>query len=227
MRLSTLNNATLLFTVVFVAGCAAPAPSLPRVTSQASELGFQTPGQGGRTSGDNKPIALIVSPVWSQLSDAERADLSARFDLKLLDPEQYGVVLDSQGVDESSKGTNAGTALGAAVGSAAYIDHAFRGSNNYSAGGHLALGLLGAAIGSTLDKPTVSQFHFRYTVKLGDGDVKYFDEVKSTQFRHSVGVCLAVPELSLISIHTCNQTVDSVRARLLTQRPSAKIVVPD
>lgn len=217
--LSSMHSKTsLIISAAFLGGCAAPAPSLPRMTSQTTEPGFQTSGESVAPAVNARPIAVIVSTVHSQLSDAEQAELSARFELKILEPERFGIVLDSQGVDESSKSTNAGTALGAAVGSAAYIDHAFRGGNNYSAGGQLALGLLGAAIGSTLDKPSVSQFHFRYTIKLGDGDVKYFDEVKSTQFRHSVGVCLTVPELSLISIHTCNQTAESVRNRLLAQK---------
>lgn len=164
---------------------------------------------------------MVIKPVWVQLTEIERQSLGDRFELKLLDVERFGLVMDVQGVDESTKATHAGAAVGAAVGSAAYIDHAFRGSNNYSAGGHLALGLLGAAIGSSLDKPAVSQFHFRYTVKLGDGDVKYFDEVKSTQFRHSPGVCLLVPELNLISIHVCNQTTDTVRQKFLNAGPAS------
>lgn len=82
--------------------------------------------------------------------------------------------------------------------------------NNYSAGGALAIGLLGAAIGSTMDSGPSSKFQFRYTVKLGDGEIQYFDEIKSTSFRHSVGVCILVPSLTLISQKVCNQTSQSI-----------------
>ena len=219
MPSSSISKASWLVLVGVLAGCAAPAPSLPRVTSQTTEQGYSslnTTAANTPTSlpAAGKPIAMVVKPVWGQLTESERQILGERFELKVLDAERYGLVMDVQGVDESTKATNAGAAVGAAVGSAAYIDHAFRGSNNYSAGGHLALGLLGAVIGSSMDRPAVSQFHFRYTVKLGDGDVKYFDEVKSTQFRHSPGVCVLVPELNLISIHVCNQTPEAVRQKL-------------
>lgn len=220
MPSSSTNKLAWLALVGVLGGCAAPAPSLPRVTSQTTEQGYSAPSNAASAMpighpAASKPPAMVIKPVWLQLTDAERQNLGERFDLKLLDAERFGLVMDVQGVDESTKATHAGAAVGAAVGSAAYIDHAFRGANNYSAGGHLALGLLGAAIGSSMDKPAVSQFHFRYTVKLGDGDVKYFDEVKSTQFRHSPGVCLLVPELNLISIHVCNQTPETVRQRLI------------
>ena len=79
----------------------------------------------------------------------------------------------------------------------------------------MAIGLLGAAIGSTMDSGPSSKFQFRYTVKLGDGEIQYFDEIKSTSFRHSVGVCILVPSLTLISQKVCNQTIESIRERYI------------
>ena len=96
------------------------------------------------------------------------------------------------------------------------LPNAFRGGN-YSAVNQLAIGLLGAAVGSSLDAPATSRFQFRYAVKLGDGDIKYFDETKSTAFRHSIGVCVLVPAMELVSTRICNQTADSIRASLLKE----------
>ena len=79
----------------------------------------------------------------------------------------------------------------------------------------MAIGLLGAVIGSSLDTEASSKFQFRYTVKLGDGEIQYFDEIKSTSFRHSVGVCILVPSLNLISQKVCNQNIESVREKYI------------
>jgi outer membrane lipoprotein SlyB len=131
--------------------------------------------------------------------------------------DRFGVITDVQTLDQSTPGTSAGATLGGAVASAAYIDRSLRG-NSYSAGANLAVGLIGAMLGSAADSAPIQQYKTRYTVRLADGEVQYFDEVKSDAFRHSSGVCIHVPEITLATQNLCNQTVESVRKRYLTQR---------
>lgn len=156
----------------------------------------------------------ITEPVWAALLPDEQAALKAKFDVSVLAADRYGTVMDTQGQDQSTAGTNGGAALGGAVANAGYVDHAIRGGN-YSAVNQLAIGLLGAAVASSMDARPNAQFQFRYTIQQGDGEVKYFDELKSTPFRHSVGVCVSLPELTLISQQVCKQTEAIVRARYL------------
>lgn len=221
MQSSTLSNFSALCVVIFLAGCATSAPEIPRQTQRVEEIGYLAPSQKS-TSGTEKTAAshtkkpaLITKPIWDKLSEAEKISITADYDINILSPDAFGIITDVQGADQSTPGSNAGAALGGAVASAAYIDRGLRGSN-YSAGGALAIGLLGAAIGSTMDSGSSSKFQFRYTVKLGDGEIQYFDEIKSTSFRHSVGVCILIPSLDLISQKVCNQTLESIREKYIT-----------
>ena len=220
MQSSTLSNFSALCVVIFLAGCATSAPEIPRQTQRVEEVGYLvSPSKSASEAKDTtvsqiKKSALITKSIWEKLSEAEKISITTDYDIKILSPDSFGVITDVQGADQSNPGTNAGAALGGAVASAAYLDRGLRG-NNYSAGGALAIGLLGAAIGSTMDSGPSSKFQFRYTVKLGDGEIQYFDEIKSTSFRHSVGVCILVPSLTLISQKVCNQTIESIRERYI------------
>lgn len=220
MQSSTLSNFSVLCVVIFLAGCATSAPEIPRQTQRVEEVGYLAPPSNSTNGAENttasqiKKPALIKKIIWDELSEAEKISITADYDVKILSSDSFGIITDIQGADQSTPGTNAGAALGGAVASAAYLDRGLRG-NNYSAGGALAIGLLGAAIGSTMDSGPSSKFQFRYTVKLGDGDIQYFDEIKSTSFRHSVGVCILVPSLTLISQKVCNQTIESVRGKYI------------
>jgi hypothetical protein len=204
----------LVFVVVGVTGCASQAPDLPRYVRQSTEVGYTTPQVSSTTAISEKKIAMLTSTAWKGLSDVERASINERYDAKILDDEQFGLITDVQGADQSTQSSSGGAMLAGTVANAAYIDHALRGGN-YSATNQLAIGILGAALGSSMDSKATPQFQFRYTVKLGDGDIKYFDEIKSTSFRHSIGVCVTVPSLTLMSQHVCTQTPDSVRKRFL------------
>jgi hypothetical protein len=127
----------------------------------------------------------------------------------------FGVIIDNQGTDESTPGTNAGSALGAAGANAGYIDHALK-SGNYSAKNQLGMTLLGAALGSALDQPGQSKFHFRYAVKRLDGEISYYDVVQSDTFRHPVGVCVSVPAIQKIPQSVCQDSLDIFRQRYVT-----------
>lgn len=157
----------------------------------------------------------ILSPVWQSLQADERTSIQERYVVDLRDSSAYAMVIDNQGVDTSTPGTSGGAVLGSAVANAAYIDRAFSGSNNYSAKTQLAMGLLGAVVGSTLDKPAVQQYHFRYALKQHDGEILYRDSVQGDPFRHPAGMCLELSTLTPASQALCNQTVADVRKAYL------------
>ena len=81
----------------------------------------------------------------------------------------------------------------------------------------LAIGILGAMVGSTLDSKSKAQYHYRYAVKFGNGNIQYFDEVSSEAFRHPAGVCVSVPNVALTDQQLCAQTADSLRMVYLRQ----------
>lgn len=116
---------------------------------------------------------------------------------------QFGIVIDNQGINESSPGTNGGAFLGSAIGNAAYIDHSFRPGNNYSALTQLGAGIIGAILGSQLDSPAVSQYHFRYALRLHNGEIVYRDSVQQDAFRHPAGVCLRIADLRPVLQYLC------------------------
>ncbi|MDT0137744.1 hypothetical protein [Acidovorax sp. PRC11] len=153
--------------------------------------------------------------VWQQLAASERERIESAHEVQIFAPDGFGVITDVQGMDQSTAGTNSGAMVGGAIGSAAYIDRAFSGGHSYSAGANLAVGLLGAVLGSALDKAPETKFQFRYTIKQGDGEIQYFDEIKASGFRHSPGVCVLVPALTLVSQQLCQQTPETLRAKYL------------
>lgn len=215
VQLNMCNRAVFLgFVAVGFTGCATQAPDLPRYVQQSTEIGYSTQQALNTTAIVSKKIAMITRTSWIGLSEVEKTKIALLHEVKILEDDQFGLITDVQGIDQSTQATSGGAMLGGAVANAAYIDNAIRGGN-YSATNQLALGILGAALGSGMDNKAISQFQFRYTVKMGDGNIKYFDEVKSTAFRHSVGVCVTVPSMTLLSQHVCTQTPDSVRKRFL------------
>lgn len=229
MQSNLPSKLVLLAAASALAGCVTTsAPDLPRFTGKSSELGFSAATQPATNPGvteiQRKP-AMVKAELWGQLGESERVSILEVYDVRVLPSDAYGLIIDAQGQDQSSAGTNTGAALGGAVASAAYLDHAFRGGNSYSAGAGLAIGLLGAVIGSTMDRPATAQYQFRYTVQHGDGEIAYFDELKSSAFRHSVGVCILTPSLTLVSQQVCKQTKESLRARYLAKHQAQPLEV--
>lgn len=188
---------------LLITGCATSAPDIP--TSAAFDAALE------RTN----PIAMrITRNAWNGLAESEKEKVRSLGPIQILEPDKYGFIVDAQSVDQSTPGTSGGAALGGAIAGSAYIDRSFRGGN-YSALSQLAIGLAGAAVGSSLDSKAQSQFSFRYTIKTADGEFKYADEVKSTAFRHSLGVCVLVDGMILLTQQTCNQTAQTLRDVLL------------
>ncbi len=164
----------------------------------------------------------VSQAAWLELMPTEREFIQKQYIVNLAEQNTYGIIIDNQGVNESTSGTTSGANLGGAIANAAYIDNAIKGGN-YSAKNQLASGILGAMLGSTLDSKPNAQYHYRYAVKLGSGNVEYFDEVKSDPFRHPVGVCISVPNISLVEQQLCTQTAATLRATFLNM-PTAQVV---
>lgn len=158
---------------------------------------------------------MVLRPVWQSLTATERASIQKRYVVDVREATGYGIVIDNQGVDVSSAGTTSGAALGSAIANATYVDRAFSPSNSYSAKTHLAASLLGAAIGSSLDRPAIQQYHFRYAIKMHDGEIVYRESVQSGPFRHPVGMCLELLTMAPAPQSLCNQTIADVRSTYL------------
>lgn len=156
----------------------------------------------------------VSQSAWLELTSAERELIQKKFIIDLAEVDTFGIIIDNQGVNESTSGTNLGANLGGSVANAAYIDNAFK-NRNYSAKNQLAVGILGAMLGSALDSRPIAQYHYRYAVKQNNGNIRYFDEVNSDPFRHPVGVCVSVPNITLVNQQLCAQSAASLRSMYL------------
>ena len=166
-------------------------------------------------------VLKVAEPVWAGLSQPEKDIIQKSYLVEVAPLTSFGTIIDNQGVNESTPGTNGGAALGSAVANAAYIDTAIRG-RDYSAKTQLGAIILGGILGSSLDSKGTSRFHQRYAVRLGDGNIQYFDEIGSDPFRHPVGVCVTVPNVSIASDQQlCAQSVALLRARFIGLPPMA------
>ncbi len=163
-------------------------------------------------------VIKISQLAWVGLLPPERDLIQKSHIVSIVPQDSFGLIIDNQGVNESTNGTSGGAALGGAIANAAYVDNAIRGGN-YSAVNQLAVGILGAIVGSTLDSKAKAQYHYRYAVKFSSGNIQYFDEVSSEAFRHPAGVCVSVPNIALIDQQLCSQTPDSLRIAYLRQTP--------
>lgn len=167
-----------------------------------------------------KGLLYISEPVFSLLTKDEVARLENERYVRTVKAVDAGVVVERQSADESTPGSAAGTQLGSAVGSAAYIDNAISGppSNwNYSAKGHLAAGLLGGLFGSSLDRAPVRQYRFRYTLRLLDRSIVYRDVTTDSPLGHSNGVCISVSDLEQLPQELCELDVAGFRTQYLSK----------
>jgi hypothetical protein len=186
---------------------------------------FVLAGLGGVACAQS--LLKVVPPVWMALTQEEKDSVQKRFLVEVAEPESLGIIVDTQGVNESTPGDNAGSSLGSAVASAAYIDRAIN-HRNYSAKSHLGVALLGGLLGSALDAKPVQQFHYRYAVKFLSGNIRYFDVVSADPFRHPAGVCVAVPAVAMLPDQgLCTQTAAMFRSTYLGGAvPAAPVAQP-
>ena len=165
----------------------------------------------------------VASPAWQGLSEDERIEIQQKYVIESVSGEGFGIIIDAQGVNRSTPGSNVGSTVGEAVGSATYIDKAFN-SGNYSAKNHLGAILLGGLLGAALDTKAQTLFHFRYAIKNGLGNITYQDAYSSDPFRHSLGVCVLLPELTVTAEqHLCTQTTNTLRNAYLNGAPATII----
>ena len=149
-------------------------------------------------------VINIPNTLWSKLSSDEKHLVSEKLNVNIVQSSSFGKIIDTQTLNESTPGTNIGSQLGSALASASYIDNAFSGNTiDYSAKSHLGMSVLGAVVGSTLDKRPVSKFLTRYTIKLNNGNIKYVDDAREKGFRHSIGVCVYLSPFRLSPQELC------------------------
>jgi hypothetical protein len=168
----------------------------------------------------------VPQHIYDGLTADQRKVLGDRYTVNVLEGKSYGLIIDSQGLNESTRGTTAGSQLGSRVASAAYVDNAFAGSPrnwNYSASGHLAAQLAGAVIGSMADKPGEARYRTRYTIKTGVGGVEYVEENRSDALRHFVGICVTTRPIKPIEFDTCNQTREQFLSKFAVLFPSSQV----
>jgi hypothetical protein len=166
-------------------------------------------------------VIKVSSSAWEALMPAEQAAIKGMHLVDVRPAGSFGLVIDVQGLDESIPGSNAGSALGSSFAQAAYIDRAFKPGNNYSATNQLAIGILGAVIGSSMNRPTIPQYHLRYALKMGDGEIVYRDTVQSDPFRHAPGICLDLSSMVPGPQVLCRQTAADIRQQYLAATPPA------
>ena len=174
-------------------------------------------------------VLTIPQHIWDGLQVQQRAMLGERFVISVREGNGYGVIIDAQSLNESTRGSNAGSQLGAALGSSTYVDNAFSGSPrnwNYSATGHLTAQLAGALIGSLADQPGQARFRTRYTIKNGSGGVDYVEEIKADAFRHTIGLCVALGPIRPIEVDTCSMTREQFLAKYSWLARPAQPIAP-
>lgn len=162
-----------------------------------------------------KPLARIKPAIWAALAEGERLAISSKWRVELLHANRYGWIADAQTVDESTPGTSDGAFLGGALGQAAYIDRSFRSGNNYSAGVQVLAGVLGAVVGSAMDRPPTRSFRTRYHVRTEDGSVVAVDQSRGDPFRMPLSTCVELPSLNDGDPGLCSQTIEVVRQKHL------------
>lgn len=149
----------------------------------------------------------VPEALWNNLTAKEKSQVSNALEVNLVSTATMGVIMDVQTLDQSQAGTNAGSQLGAAFGSATYVDKAFSGDNvDYSAKKHLGVALLGGVLGSAADRAPVSSFRTRYTIKLQDGSIQHVEKETPNQFRHAAGLCVFLEPFRIASQQLCSMT---------------------
>lgn len=172
----------------------------------------------------NSTIIKVPSHVWQGLNQDEKDIVGSKYVVDLIPSDLVGVIVDAQGVDRSDPGTIGGRLLGGAVGSAAYVDRAFKGSGDYSAKSHLGVALLGALVGSAFDRPASQKYHYRYTVKTLSNKIEYLDEHSVEPFRKSPGACVSLPSLDSVPQDMCSESDDGFRKKYVQSAPGRKTI---
>ena len=115
-----------------------------------------------------------------------------------------GTIMSTQLIDRSRQGTSTGAGIGSAIGQSIYIDSTSW--RNYRATSQLAAGVLGAIIGSSIDRRPTTSFQKVYFIRTKDGEVRRIEEQTSDPVLLPVGACLEYREpfhLTIVSDVAC------------------------
>jgi hypothetical protein len=150
----------------------------------------------------------IPEHLWNDLDSNTQLSISNKYEVNIYLQSSYGLLIDAQILDKSSRGTNIGASIGSAYAQSKYIDNSFSGNSiDYSATNQLGYGLLGALVGSLLDKPAISEYQTRYTVKLANNNIEMFDEISSSEnFTQSKGLCVATNPVKAVNQLLCTMS---------------------
>lgn len=165
-----------------------------------------------------KPRFFVANGLYGLLDEQERKSLESKFAIRVLGDDDFGVVTDRQVHHEVTSGNKAGSALGAALASGAYVDQSFSGapsSWSYSAADHIATQIVGAAVGGALlNKEASEQYRFRYAIRTQSGKLIQEDDVSSTSIGLSMGSCVEVATMKPLQEDLCSETLARLRERV-------------
>lgn len=163
-------------------------------------------------------LLQVRRSVWEELSESERTKLQEGRFVSVKDDSKFGRIIDRQVFDASTRGTSAGSQLGAVLGQAQYVDTSIP-KGTYSATGQVGAAILGAMIGSNFDQTGSRIFVVRYAIKRLDGKVSYADRYESTSLGESIGVCVDL-QAQQVDQDICELTPESIRASQLKPKVS-------
>lgn len=155
---------------------------------------------------------LVNEAVFVQLSSEDQDKIRAgQPSMQVVPMQAVGTLVSHQIVDMSKPGTTIGTQLGSAIAQAAYIDQARFG--NYSAVTQIGAGLVGAVIGSSLDKSAQKGFLINYGIKLMDGSVKAILNRSVDGIAAPIGQCVFVSDATEAPPNLCADNLVSFLQR--------------
>jgi len=139
----------------------------------------------------------VTEKVWSQFSVSERAAILARdIEIAIVPSTQVGTVQSAQLVNRSTAGTNSGAVLGSVVAQSMYIDNRLRDrGSNYSATTQVGMGVLGAVLGSSMDRGPVRRFIINYGIQTLDGEIAQVLVESPDEFFAPTGRCVYLPSV--------------------------------
>lgn len=169
----------------------------------------------------------VNQSLWGGFNASERISILSKYpDIEVVPTESVGIVQAAQVVNRSTPGTNSGAVLGGVIGQAAYIDHAFKDANNYSALTQVGAALLGAAAGSTLDQGPQSSFIINYGVRTFDGQVRELRVTSHEEFTRPIGQCVFIPSMEMAPPSLClSDKIQFIKLLTAKSEASKEIVV--
>lgn len=155
-----------------------------------------------RCQAPNKAVASYTTPAdTEQIASVSKASLGTDGMLG-----QYGTIFDVQVQNLSTRGNQAGSALGSAVAQANYLDNTSW--RDYRATGQLAAGLAGAVLGSALNTEARQHFLVTYFVKTRQGELLKIHENTAVAQWKPKGSCVHINSvktaIDIVNFEKCN-----------------------